>query len=736
MKLGNERGAILVTALLVLVLLTLLASGAMLSSTLDTKLTGTIGKNLKGFYAAETGLNIGVATLIDTLKADLAPYHPSSSVTITPTTPIDGTNFDGYKIEYSITNGHDTNAPDSDPLIRVLGSSVLEQPITNYVYEYKIDSTATALSGPDVQKALEIVKITETPLLQYFIYTNDDLTLAPETGDLLFPLTTNWTPSEPSTWGRIFTGGNFAKANTQTTYFREVGSNGGIAPDFLFVGGDITTPTTAPFAIRGTALAAVNAANQAEKEALYTVGGIPHVRRGVDNPPAITRNHIQRYDAGITNSGYYEGQAANPTRNFETTGSDDVIGVVLSLTGGHQDLRITVNGVQSANLFADLTNYRVATGVPVEIARWPLDARRRAADTEATSATTIATANPASDMVNGSIIYSVEDPVGGAIYIAGPNKTHTFSSVSPWTVGYTSANLADPDGSTYSGMANPWYPCVLEYADGTPTNNMPVNLTVIDMQQFQAWLYDYLDNLDGGGYDSSVDTVGKSVLMYVSRTIPGTYTAGTRLDAIKIIGSQAGRTRGNTIGHPSPGSEVGATTGIRQSNGTLRFRTTLITPEPVYFEGDFNAPGAEAVDFSPGQGCAVICDTATFLSNGWSKSYGTFSGVDKSVPAGGVPSGLPTAVNTALYTGSISGMPGILNLAGFLENLSGVTFYFAGSLINIWESEREPHDYDAAYYTRPNRSYGWDTGFMSPNYWPPYAPGYWSIERTTWQKTY
>ena len=60
-----------------------------------------------------------------------------------------------------------------------------------------------------------------------------------------------------------------------------------------------------------------------------------------------------------------------------------------------------------------------------------------------------------------------------------------------------------------------------------------------------------------------------------------------------------------------------------------------------------------------------------------------------------------------------------------------------GCLINLWFSERATSrhvDTGPDYYRPPARSYGWDVGFAGADYWPPYVPSIYTIEREVWQE--
>ena len=59
--LNSERGIVLIMALVLMGLLSALASAYVILVRADTKLSGAASRTREGFYAAEAGLNVGMA---------------------------------------------------------------------------------------------------------------------------------------------------------------------------------------------------------------------------------------------------------------------------------------------------------------------------------------------------------------------------------------------------------------------------------------------------------------------------------------------------------------------------------------------------------------------------------------------------------------------------------------------------------------------------------------------------
>jgi hypothetical protein len=346
--------------------------------------------------------------------------------------------------------------------------------------------------------------------------------------------------------------------------------------------------------------------------------------------------------------------------------------------------------------------YEVGFGVTANIDSWPVGARTNA---------------------DGSLASTATPPVAR-------------------TALYSPENLVETDeaGGAYAAAAgataNPSYPCVLERQDGR--EGREVDFTVVDLQRLQYWYRDYLDFRDGGGLDGSIDLSNRSLLIYVSRSRSGGgFVAGAgrgALQAVKLIGSEAGRTR---------------TAVDRQVSPTLLVRTTLATDNPIYLEGDFNAPGHAGGSTSPGGvGCALISDAVTLLSNDWGPRFLPPT-LDAVAPpyTGGTTLSRPTVTvrttyNAAFFTGrhDFRGAPaggeeaGIHNFVRFLETWGGRESAISGCLINLWFSRQAVGPHGLGYYSPPTRSFGWDRQFGNPSYWPPYVPSIYSMERTAWRE--
>ncbi len=167
----------------------------------------------------------------------------------------------------------------------------------------------------------------------------------------------------------------------------------------------------------------------------------------------------------------------------------------------------------------------------------------------------------------------------------------------------------------------------------------------------------------------------------------------------------------------------GTETAIRLINGSSipSGGLTIASDKPVYIKGDYNVGNLPA---------AVASDAVTILSNNWydSKSGQSLSNrvasnttVKTVIMAGHVPT------NGSQYSG------GVENFPRFLENWSGMTFTYCGSLISLWHSEiaTGKWKYGDPVYTAPVRNWSFGIDFDKL---PPGTPYVRMIQKVGWKQ--
>lgn len=140
---------------------------------------------------------------------------------------------------------------------------------------------------------------------------------------------------------------------------------------------------------------------------------------------------------------------------------------------------------------------------------------------------------------------------------------------------------------------------------------------------------------------------------------------------------------------------------------------TVASQNPVYIQGNYNTAltGPGGTNHPP---AAVLADAVTVLSNNWSDANAANS---SSTLASRTAT--PTTVNAALATGpsnestSGAGNGQLENDIRLIENWSGQTLSYSGSIVDLWHSMQvtSPWQNTGVYYNAPVRNWRYDTLF-------------------------
>jgi len=171
------------------------------------------------------------------------------------------------------------------------------------------------------------------------------------------------------------------------------------------------------------------------------------------------------------------------------------------------------------------------------------------------------------------------------------------------------------------------------------------------------------------------------------------------------------------------GSAINATGGL-----------TVASQNPVYIQGDYNTAmtGTGGTSHPPAAGLA---DAVTVLSNNWSDTNAATS--SSALSSRNASS---TTVNAALATGpsnestSGAGNGQLENDIRFLENWSGQTMTYSGSIVDLWHSMQvtAPWQNTGVYYNAPIRNWSYDTLFNTNP--PPGTPRGVVMTRGQWSQ--
>jgi len=163
----------------------------------------------------------------------------------------------------------------------------------------------------------------------------------------------------------------------------------------------------------------------------------------------------------------------------------------------------------------------------------------------------------------------------------------------------------------------------------------------------------------------------------------------------------------------------------------------LATPDPVYIVGNYNVGtnGAPAnlgtANTTQTYPAAVYSDAVTILSSKWNPANS----------ADGISSRPATndTVNAAFLTGNVPSngtyySGGLENFPRFLENWSGCTFTYNGSMVCMFNSQiaTAPWPGTGAVYNPPTRNWAFDLNFNNPAKQPPLMPSVISVNRGAW----
>ncbi len=151
---------------------------------------------------------------------------------------------------------------------------------------------------------------------------------------------------------------------------------------------------------------------------------------------------------------------------------------------------------------------------------------------------------------------------------------------------------------------------------------------------------------------------------------------------------------------------------------------TISSDNPIYIQGDYNLNKQPSL---------TVGDAINILSNNWSDSNNSFSSRNAT----------STVVNTIVMTGNTETTwgnynGGLENVLRFLENWSGDTLEFRGSIIDLWYSEVATGNwhYGSPQYTAPNRDWRFDPMYLNPDNQPPGIPLVYAVERIEFAHRY
>jgi hypothetical protein len=165
---------------------------------------------------------------------------------------------------------------------------------------------------------------------------------------------------------------------------------------------------------------------------------------------------------------------------------------------------------------------------------------------------------------------------------------------------------------------------------------------------------------------------------------------------------------------------------------------TIVSENPLYLQGDYNNPGLNTNFSGTGVGASIISDSFTFLSDDWNDvnsfawPYLSVTNSDGRNVSHSVTYRLAVAAGKGIPFKNTNGTiyqdfgtdGGAHNFLRQLEDWSGQTLYYEGSIVSLWYSHQGVGIYKCCnnVYNPPSRGYQFDNNFLTPNDLPPLTP--------------
>ncbi len=187
---------------------------------------------------------------------------------------------------------------------------------------------------------------------------------------------------------------------------------------------------------------------------------------------------------------------------------------------------------------------------------------------------------------------------------------------------------------------------------------------------------------------------------------------------------------------------------------------TVASENPVYIQGNYNTNGSDpfwgtATNPTPTQtphsAAAIIADSVTVLSNQW----GDFNSLVFATASGSRTPAAPAYYRTAISGGKNIPFPqpgwtnvandfgtdgGMHNFLRYLENWSGQSLNYDGSLVSMYYAEYDTGTYKDGpggdVYSPPPRNYYFDVLFLTPANLPPATPMFQDIDTLSYHQNF
>jgi hypothetical protein len=253
--------------------------------------------------------------------------------------------------------------------------------------------------------------------------------------------------------------------------------------------------------------------------------------------------------------------------------------------------------------------------------------------------------------------------------------------------------------TSYVSVTNYYYSYVTNQTFYDYREGKTVQAVQLDVASLNAWLGN--NSATGGQQYNDLNTTGSS-------------TKGHDINSVYVYNSVANNNSSLPAVRLADGEELPAA-GL-----------TVATPFPIYVKGDYNTT-TDGSHYSKSLGdttytrpAALLGDAITILSANWQDSYGSGLGVGSRNP-------VDTTINAATLEGIVPSdgshySGGVENFLRLLENWSGHTLTYNGSIVVMFPSQYATSPWNGGYYSVPRRQWGFDTNFLDTDKLPPLTP--------------
>jgi hypothetical protein len=351
-----------------------------------------------------------------------------------------------------------------------------------------------------------------------------------------------------------------------------------------------------------------------------------------------------------------------------------------------------------------------------------------------------------STLADVSSVYVVDErTLSNAVVIT--NITYTTNTATTTTSSYPAAGTYQPPVATNTltttsssyPAANTYFPPVTTNASSATSGTFPASGTYIPPVTTNTTITSSSSSPTPGTY---LGTVAYSHHTYTYNAITGyTYNAITGY----IYNGITGYTYSGITGVVTNVSYITnwtqfALPGVVLTNGQVLPPNglSIATPDPAYIIGNWNvstntgtSPSLQTTNTANTLPSAVYADAITVLSPAWNPANSSLGISSRTASA--------DTVNAAFLTGNVPSngsyySGGVENFPRFLENWSGLNFYYNGSMVEMFPSQiaNAPWPGTGTVYNPPTRDWTFDNNFTNPSELPPLTPRVINIIRAQW----